>query len=145
MSTLMVMLAAVAADVPKGGLLGELEDDLSCLQGAWVLQADTYDGTKVPKAFLIEDVFLFNGNKLSLIPKAGGRATDEWTLALNTTRKPKEIDFRKENDLVRTVYRMEGGTLCICVGNRELKTRPKDFSARQGSGERAMVFKRVGK
>jgi uncharacterized protein (TIGR03067 family) len=141
----LVVLAAVAADLPRGGSLGEMEDDLCCLQGGWVLQADTYDGTNVPTPFLIRDIFLFNGNKLSLVPKAGGRVTDEWTITLDTTRKPKEIDFRTKDDSLRAIYRVEGDTLRVCLGKRESKTRPKDFSALPGSEERVMVLKRVRK
>jgi uncharacterized protein (TIGR03067 family) len=65
-------------------------------------------------------------------------------VGIDATKKPAALDLQREgrSDVERTIYRLEGDTLRICVG-RPGRDRPKEFASTAGSGESLVVLKRV--
>jgi uncharacterized protein (TIGR03067 family) len=140
---------AVAADLPEGGsLTDEVEgDDLSCLQGAWMIRSMVESGHKVPTELIAGVLCVIADNKFCIVSKAAalGSRAKSGTITLDITRRPRSIDFRTKDIVARGIYRVENDVLTICVRADDSKERPRDFSATRGSGVRVMMFQRVRK
>jgi uncharacterized protein (TIGR03067 family) len=148
MSALALLLAAVAADLPKGPWpTHDVEPpDLPSLQGAWSLRGAVYNGIEIARAnFKAEEGIVIDGNKFRTTWKetGGGEPDQSGTLALGTSRRPKALDLRSQGGVARAIYELEGDTLRVCVTLGEPGKRPKDFSCRPGSQTCVLLLKRV--
>ena len=101
-----VAMAAPAPKVDKG------------LDGTWAVVSSEHDPALGP---LPKDlVWVFTDGKITAGPKAGGESTVTYTVKIDSTKSPKEIDltqkFGERTVTLRGIYRVEKGRLTICLG-----------------------------
>jgi uncharacterized protein (TIGR03067 family) len=140
-----LLLVATGLFVTAAGTTDEGKD-LKKLEGTWVLTAGEEDGKMLPAEDLKDARLTVEGNKHAV--KAGD-TTYRGTHKLNPTKKPKTIDIADtegpfKGRSVLGIYDLDGDTFKICYALPG-KGRPKDFSAKEGTGYRYHVWKREKK
>jgi uncharacterized protein (TIGR03067 family) len=129
-------LAFAPAPFPRPTRRDTKESDLTKMQGRWVRVKMTIGGRP--------------GAQNTPVTVAGERmqfpaADDAWTITLDVTKRPKQIDLRRISNpkqMFRGVYRFDGDTLTICWRmSPEEKQRPTEFSE-GGEGVWFQVYKR---
>ena len=113
------------------------KEDKEKLQGEWSLVSYELNGKsgKIPDA-----KYKFEGNNFYATSLSGGDG--EGTFAIDSSKKPKRIDFTGKGQLVKAIYELDGDTLKVCIG-ANFNERPTEFK----SAEKVLVmtFKRVKK
>jgi uncharacterized protein (TIGR03067 family) len=132
---LLVMLAAglgtwgMSPDKTKDVSKQELEG----LQGEWKLVSATRDGKDMPQETVKTFTCIIKGDKFTI--SRDGKAVEEGTLKLDTTKKPKQINMAlgagKKTAL--GIYQFSGDTYKLCYAAPG-KGRPKKFGAPEGTG-----------
>jgi uncharacterized protein (TIGR03067 family) len=106
------------------------------LQGEWKLVSFELKGKseEVPDA-----KYKFEGKNWSATSTSGGDG--EGTFAIDSSKKPKSIDFTGKGRLAKGIYELDGDTLKVCMGEHAGLDRPTEFK----SAEKVIVmtFKRV--
>jgi uncharacterized protein (TIGR03067 family) len=125
--TLLFVASAVLATA--GG--EDAKKDMEKLKGTWKLIGETDSGQPVPPD--PNEIFIFDG-KEDLVNKVGAKITDEFTIKLNPTKNPKEMDFvpkREPNVGVPSpaIYKFEDKKLIICVNFAPSAKRPTTFES----------------
>ena len=122
------------------------DDDAKTFEGKWAFTAMQMNGQKAPAAAL-EGVFLVvDGDKYK--QTQGGMVVEEGTSKLFPDKKPKEIDLKitdgpQKGKTQLGIYKFEGDVATFCFSDADVKTRPKDFTAGEGSNEMLFVMKKV--
>jgi uncharacterized protein (TIGR03067 family) len=103
---------------------------LAELKGTWQLVNEVDAGTPFPAD--PKEVFIFNGE--SLVNKVDTKVTDEFTLKIDPTKTPKEIDLVPQKDPNKgvpapAIYKVEGNKLTICVNFTPGAKRPSNFES----------------
>jgi uncharacterized protein (TIGR03067 family) len=125
-----------AADGPENKSLNDL-------QGTWQLQSVTFRGQEAPADMVSKSRMVIAGNQLT--SHDGDRVQPASTITVDATRKPGTIDSKLgTGQTIRGIYRLEEGTLTICVGPSGAE-RPKEFAAKAGMATRLLVLKPVKK
>jgi uncharacterized protein (TIGR03067 family) len=141
---LLVIGFLVAADEPKSDAT---KTDLERLQGDWGAVAMTRDG----QAFPDEDVqALFRtmkGDQYTVFRFR--KVIGSGTFKLDASKKPKTIDLQAASAAakiqpIKGIYDFDGDTWKICYGSPG-KERPKEFTAKEGSGDTLAVWEREKK
>lgn len=122
--------------------------ELEKFSGTWRIESRIDDGKEAPAEQLSDIRVVIRGDSYSI--KVGDKVmTDNWKWFLNTTKVPTtyDIPIPEGPDKGKTMYGIceaEGDTsrYCDVVGTDPAK-RPKEFSAKSGSGHRLFVYKRV--
>jgi uncharacterized protein (TIGR03067 family) len=132
---------ALAADEKKD----DAKDELKKFEGAWVLVSSEHDGEKAPEELIKTAKASVKGDKVTL--SVGGKTVMEAEFKVDPTKKPKTIDSTAtagpdKGKKSFGIYEMEGDTLKICYNEKE---RPKEFSAKKGSGNTLDTYKREKK
>jgi len=127
----------VAADAPK---------DVKTLDGTWVLVSGEDDGKKLSDEALKNARLTFEGDKHTV---KIDDTTFTGTHKLDPTNKPRTIDISDtdgpfKGKTVLGIYELDGNEFKICYAPPG-KDRPKDFSAKAGTGYRYHVWKREKK
>ncbi len=130
-----------------GGLVatGSRAQDSGNIQGAWTVVSAERDGR--PAADVAEHRLAFSGDTFTIQHES--HTLYHGTYAVDPSRKPAQIDFRHAEGTLKGkrwmgIYRLEGEALRICDNAPNMaKPRPKQFSAKSGSGYICMVFKRA--
>ncbi|HZT81083.1 MAG TPA: TIGR03067 domain-containing protein [Gemmataceae bacterium] len=135
-------LFAAADDKPKDDASAK---DVKALQGRWKAVSGVEDGKDFDKETAEALELIVEGDKYTL--KVKGEELEQGTLKLDAGKKPKaaDIDIAKGEDKGKKqlgVYELSGDTFKLCV-SRPGKERPKDLSAKKGSGHSLFVFKRA--
>jgi uncharacterized protein (TIGR03067 family) len=125
----------MGADSPKEK---PAKSDKDKLQGTWQAVKAERDGEAIKKASLYKMVF--KGDKYTLLVDDQAIKTN---FKVDPGKKPKQITFtdpRKGSML--GIYELDGDKLkvCICEDGR---TRPKDFSTKDGSRMQLFILKRA--
>jgi uncharacterized protein (TIGR03067 family) len=122
------------------------------LQGVWVLVAAELDGKKTfPKEGAKVSMRVeIKGERYALTAEAGKKKTSVGgAVKVNPSQKPKAVDFQYEQlgrkAPVEGIYELDGDNLKVCFQIIEGQPRPKEFSAKKGSGQALMVWKREKK
>lgn len=134
----------LAADQPESDAN---KKDLSRLQGDWAAVSMVYDGHKLPD----DDVqSLFRTVKgdhytVSLFKKALSKGT----FKIDATKQPKTINFLSASAAAKSqpihgIYELDGDTWKVCYASPG-KERPKEFTAKEGSGHTLAVWEREKK
>jgi uncharacterized protein (TIGR03067 family) len=133
-----VLLAALAslglAPVPKPKEKPDpAKEELKKLQGKWELVSCSL-GRQRLKVRPGEEGDVYKGDQLTTFN--GGEAVTRWTVTLDPTKSPKQMDKKgKDGALLLAIYRLEGDTLTVCYKNEQgAKGRPADFTPGKGVG-----------
>jgi uncharacterized protein (TIGR03067 family) len=133
--------AGRAADEPQSKAVKE---ELARLQGTWKIVSYTKDGVELSAEDLKElPTVTFKGPdyRWSEGPRNGTIAR------IDPTQKPKTIDYKitDGDDMGKTqlaIYEIQGDTFKDCLAPLGAE-RPKDLSAKAGSGHTLIVYERV--
>jgi uncharacterized protein (TIGR03067 family) len=127
-----------------------LQDDaakkeLDKLQGSWTATEYEYNGNKGDANFVKQIKMICKDDKYT--QKIGDEVVEEGTHKLDPTKKPKTMDItvtagQEKGKMQLAIYELEGDTLKICAAMHGAKERPKEFSAKAGSSQLLIVFKR---
>jgi uncharacterized protein (TIGR03067 family) len=139
----LLMLAvglAIAGDEAKEAAKKELDD----LQGDWLLVSAMRDGKDMPQDMVKALKNAIKGDQFTIT--CDGKTLEEGTLKLDTTKKPKQIDMAigEGKPTVLGIYQLTGDSYRLCYA-RPGKDRPKEFSAREGTGCTLSVWQRAKK
>jgi uncharacterized protein (TIGR03067 family) len=135
-AALLAALTATAADNDAA------KQELKKLQGTWQLVSAETDGKKAEKEKAEKVRVVIKGSKHTVYFDDKPIAKDV-TFAIDPSKKPKEVtDTLADDRTIKGIYELDGDTLKSCVAPPG-KDRPKEFSAKEGSGHTLRVFKRV--
>jgi uncharacterized protein (TIGR03067 family) len=132
----LVLLLALraAADAPS---------ELDKFTGTWLAESITHDGKEAPKDD-VKKVFLnVKGANYTLFT---GREVIKGTHTLDPGKKPKAIDAKRsqgpdKGKTIKGIYELDATTFKVCFAPAD-KDRPTAFEAKEGSGNRLLVFRR---
>ena len=134
---------AVAADDKKD----DAKDELKKFEGTWVLVSSERDGEKAPAEELkkVMPKAVVKGDKVTL--SVGDKTVMEAEFTIDPTKKPKTIDSTAttgpdKGKKTLGIYEIDGDTFKICYNEKE---RPKEFSAKKGSGNTLDTYTREKK
>jgi len=113
-------------------------DDLSKMQGKWKA-VETIDSGK-PVGREVETNFTITQKKMQIAE--GKEAVLEFTLSLDASKKPKQIDMTLKGFTMLGIYELQGDMLRICIGPSE-KERPLEFVSKVGDNRRLVTLKRI--
>ncbi len=119
---------------------GDTEPDLKAVQGSWQLTELVSDAGPLPADRIKGVKFTIKDNKFTMDGLDGKR---EFTIKLDPSRKPKAIDLTAldgpfKGKTTVAIYSVAGDALKLCMGNKDVKTRPTEFKP-GGEGD-LMVF-----
>jgi uncharacterized protein (TIGR03067 family) len=127
-----------------GGRRPRIQSELDMLKGNWKLISEVAAGQNVQVD--ATETFYFNGR--TLVDSIGGKVTDEFTIKIDPSKNPKEIDLipLKQPNMGQTIYgiyKIEGDMLILCAnfipqGNR----RPKAFESNQNNKTNILTMKK---
>jgi uncharacterized protein (TIGR03067 family) len=144
MGLLAVSAALLLAAATRAGD-GE-KKELEKFTGSWAATAVTVDGKELPaervKAVRLE----VKGNQYTY---TAGKEVIKGTHKLDPGKKPKAIDAMRatgegKGETLKGIYELDDDTFKVCFAAPG-KDRPTEFSAKEGSGRRLIVMKRVKK
>ncbi len=121
-------------------------DDAKKLDGSWTLASGENDGKKVSADTLKGSMLTIAGDNHTV---KMGDATYKGTHKLDATKKPKTIDITDtegpfKDKTVLGIYELDGDTFKLCYSDPG-KDRPKDFTAKEGTGYHCHVWMREKK
>jgi uncharacterized protein (TIGR03067 family) len=134
---------ALAADEKKD----DAKDELKKFDGTWVLVSSEKDGEKAPEEALKKVMPKAVSKDGTVTFFSDGKEQGQATFTVDPTKKPKTMDATMTTGPDKGkkslgIYEMEGDTLKICYNEKE---RPKEFSAKKGSGNTLDTYKREKK
>ena len=117
--------------------------DREGIQGTWSIVTLEADGEQAPAEIVASLKLVFKGDKLTFTP--GEPGFTNYTYKLDPAAKPAGFDMTHADgpDKGKTqkgIYSFEGDSLKICFG--EAGRRPREFTAKAGSGQAMFVLKR---
>ena len=123
----------------------EKKDDAKAMNGLWNVEKATFRGTDATDAFKEAKLTITDG-KYSV--EFSGQ-TDEGTLKLDATKKPKTMDVLctegpNKGKTFPSIYELDGDTLKICY-TLEGKDRPAGFESKEGTETLLVTYKRAKK
>jgi uncharacterized protein (TIGR03067 family) len=136
-SLAVALLVALAAHADEDANKAELKK----FQGTWQLVSAETDGKKAPKEKIEKVRVVIKGNKHT-VSVDGKAVAKEISFAIDPSKKPKEVTDTVGDKQIKGIYELDGDTLKSCVAPVG-KERPKEFSAKEGTGHTLRVFKRV--
>jgi|SRR5260370_27176617 uncharacterized protein (TIGR03067 family) len=132
--------ALVMADDKKDDAVKE---ELKKFEGTWKLVSSEHDGEKAPDDAIKTAKAMAKGGQVTL--SVDGKTVMEADFTIDPTKKPKTIDATvttagpDKGKKTLGIYEIDGDTMKICFSDKE---RPKEFSAKKGSGCTLDMYKR---
>jgi uncharacterized protein (TIGR03067 family) len=135
---LLVLTAGLllAADKPAK----EDTKDKEKIQGTWAAVSAVRGGEKQPEE---------KAKQLTLILAADGKATikhrnkeTEGKYTFDAGKKPKEFGISADDKTLEGIYKLEGDTLTLCIGEKGNDEKPTKFESKEGTKVMLIVFKR---
>jgi uncharacterized protein (TIGR03067 family) len=126
-------------------------DDAKKLQGAWALTELIVGGAKVPEKELAGMKFVFEADKLTIVPPAADTDVIDkrtFTVKLDSKKNPAQVeitalDGKFKGTISPGIYELKADTLRWCQSDDpESKERPKDFASPEKSKIYLFTFKR---
>jgi uncharacterized protein (TIGR03067 family) len=122
------------------------DKDSKSLDGTWIPEAAEIAGQKFPDEVRKSIKLVVKGDKYTVTV---GKETDEGTVKLKTTAKPKELDITgtdgpNKGKTILAIYELDGDTLKVCydLGGKD---RPTEFKTKEGSQQFLVTYKREKK
>jgi uncharacterized protein (TIGR03067 family) len=117
--------------------------ELESLKGTWKLVSEVASGQNIPADPM--EIFIFTGD--NVVNKVGPKVTDEFTIKVNPTKTPKEIDLIPLKDPNKGVscpgiYKVEKNELTICVNFNANAKRPTAFESTNTNGNIILTMKK---
>jgi uncharacterized protein (TIGR03067 family) len=141
---LVVLLFALALDdAPKKAELDSQQ--LKKLAGNWDVTQEEHGGKKTPAKKLFNLAVEISGKQMTT--REGTDVKEDATIvALDAKPKPGAIDLKIASGsdvgkVVKAIWKLDGDVLTLCVAEAG-KDRPKEFSAKEGTGHTLLVFKK---
>jgi uncharacterized protein (TIGR03067 family) len=126
------LVGAVAPNKDKG------KKGATALEGTWVVVSYTENGKERDGAK--GGKIVFKGKDVTInTPVAPER---QGTFKIDLKEKKIDTTFSDQEVTFRGIYALKGDDLKICMARPE-KDRPKDFTAKKGSGRSLIVLKRA--
>ena len=121
--------------------------DLGQMQGEWSMVSFEFDGRPSTPEDVKKGKRTCQGNETTLT--SDGQLIFKAKFTLVPTKKPRAIDYRSLEGAwngmsLLGIYEVEGDTLKFCLAEPGVD-RPKEFSAKQGSRQILVVWKREKK
>jgi uncharacterized protein (TIGR03067 family) len=116
------------------------------LDGTWEVTDFVMDGVPEPEGERKGMRFIFKDDHATFVRGSADKL--EFTLKLDPTKKPKEVDFTAkggpfDGQTALCIYDLDSDMLKLCVPNKPTKVRPKEFKSAKGSGIGYIVLKRA--
>jgi uncharacterized protein (TIGR03067 family) len=111
------------------------------LHGEWVVESFLSDGK--PEACAGMTVEFATNNRM--VVRKDGKVDEEGTYSTAPAKDPAELDWFEEDGKTRLpgIFRLEGGTLTVCVRADPVGSRPTTFDAPPRSDCVLLVLKRA--
>jgi uncharacterized protein (TIGR03067 family) len=146
-------MRTLVAVVALAGLVGAeppsdaVKKELARLEGEWVMVSGERDGQALPEEY-VKTATRVAKDGVSTVTIAG-MVVMKSKYTIDPTKKPKAIDFEAtegeaQGKKIQGIYELDGDTLKFCLAASD-KDRPTDFTAKEGSGRTASVWKRAKK
>jgi uncharacterized protein (TIGR03067 family) len=142
-----VRLGAVLAVLAMGLLIAadkakdDAKDDQKNIQGAWTVVSIEQGGEKQPEE-KVKDVRITFGADGKGHIKHGDKEMD-MTYELDSAKSPKQITVKHDNGVtMRGIYKLDGDTLTVCMGEEDSNERPTEFATKAGSKAHMVTLKR---
>jgi uncharacterized protein (TIGR03067 family) len=129
-------------------------DDAKKLQGAWALTELIVGGAKVPDKELAGMKFVFEADKLTIVPPTADTDVIEkrsFTIKLEPKKNPAQVeitalDGKFKGTVSPGIYELKGDMLRWCQSDDpQSKDHPKEFASPEKSKIYLFTFKRDGK
>jgi uncharacterized protein (TIGR03067 family) len=136
-----IILATQVATAGACPQQAQSETDLKKLEGTWTVDAMEVSGKLLAPENIDKLKLVVTDKKLVF---KGQTTVEEMTFRIDPSKKPKEIDLvtsDKKVGTLRGIYLLEGATLKICYGRKELD-RPAEFTTKTGDARVMMVLTR---
>jgi uncharacterized protein (TIGR03067 family) len=119
--------------------------DLKALEGTWKAVKGEENGAPVKEGAIKQFELTIKGDKYTL--RVNGEETEQGTLKLDPTKKPKAVDFKitkgdDEGKDQHGLYQIEGDRFTLCFAPPG-KDRPKQLKTEAGSEQTLIVFERL--
>jgi len=144
------LLAAGLLLIGAGWLTADdkAEKDQKALQGTWQPESLNQAGQAAPAEQLKEITLVIKDNSYTI--SMGGQEIETGTFKLDSSMKPKTIDFEIQsgNDKGKKqpgIYELEGDTFKLCLAFPGESDRPKELVAKADTKTICSVFKRQKK
>ncbi len=140
-----ILVALVAGViVTTSGAQDAAKKELKVLQGEWKLLSATRDGKEMPQDMVKLFKMIVKDETFTIT--RDGKAVELGKLTLDPEKKPKEIDavIADTKQKVLGIYELNGDTYKLCYGPPG-KGRPKEFAAKEGTGDTLSVWQREKK
>jgi uncharacterized protein (TIGR03067 family) len=112
------------------------------IKATWLLETEEEAGNaKHAEGKKIAVTFAAEG-KGKVAYGIGDREDREFTFQLDATHKPKEITLTAAGETLNGIYKLDGDTLTVCLGQKDGVERPKEFATREGHRLTLVVLKR---
>jgi uncharacterized protein (TIGR03067 family) len=139
-----VSLAAVAGDAKEEAVKKELQS----LKGTWRPVSREVDGTKTSEDDL-KGVIILRDEAGMFSVRRGDQVVVDGTIKIDPTKKPKTVDTtysagENKGKVAKGIYEIDGDTYRLCFAQPGSE-RPTEFSAKAGSGNSLIVYKREKK
>jgi uncharacterized protein (TIGR03067 family) len=149
MLAIVPLFAAVRSQAADGeGKKEAVAKDLQALKGTWKLSSREADGKKWSEEE-IRDVIGTIDASGTVSVRRGDKVIGAGSVKLDPTKKPRTIDAaftegEHKGETCLGIYETDGDTLRVCVA-RPGDERPREFSAKAGSGRVLVVYQREKK
>ncbi len=147
MKTHALLVAAAASLMAGAGLLtaggdDAVQKDRKQMAGTWQVISYEKDGNKAPPDQLAKTTFSADGK---FVVEHEGKTVAAGTTVIDPSKTPKHSDavFKVGDVTSKTkgIYEVDGDNMKICYALPG-KDRPTEFSAKAGSGQVLIVYKR---
>lgn len=121
----------------------DVKKELDPLQGNWVAVSLERDGKSLPEDQLKVLTRTVKGDQYAIT--RSGESVGKGTFKVDPTKMPKAIDITRDeakDGVILGIYKLEGDKYTICYSAPGSKVRPKEFAAKDGSGNTLAVWKR---
>jgi uncharacterized protein (TIGR03067 family) len=138
-----VAILLVAADPPTDAA----KNDLSKIQGEWVVQQAQRNGKDAPEKARESIKIKIDGSKIT-ISDAQSVRDETAEITLDPSKSPATIDLKPSRpggeELVPGIYKLDGEMLTLCW-TKQGGGRPTEFSTKAGDDHVLFVLKRAPK